>query len=423
MFAVVASVCVLVACGANVIVDSDPETDDDGITGVGGDDGEAGGPDTTISTGGSDVGGQPEGGSPEGGAPEGGSGEGGMMPLSSFTVNGAAEGDYTYPTSLLTTLIAPMRLSFSAEEATTIQEVRLIDVGTGSAGDITSLYLYNGWESYVEGVLQPDGVTYVFDVNLLVEPDPEWTPYYSVYVQYDAPSSSHGLTHKFVLESAEMITLSDEREVLGNFPIEGATHTFATPTSATYCDPWNPTAQFGYQGCCGTFQQLSSASELQTGMLFKSNNIEVVYYYASNGTRHVFPTTMILDSWYGPYDADGIPTSDGSVCNAVYELPASEVATVFIGGNMTFRPGVFVTGITTDANARYVVSRGGILHRLMPIGLMEEIYPGMAQSRVRLSKDQFFVNFLMGANITSAAEYDPVVEFNTTIEQNLGLAP
>jgi len=389
------------ACGGSIVTTGDSDPD-----GNGGEAGAAGGPGTGGSA----------------GAPTNVGGEGGSSDLPDFTVwrddqvpNGSA---------LVSggTLNMVMQLRFTAETDTVIESIVLKDVGVGSFEDLGIVYLYNGYpdQGYIEGVVDTaTGLIAFPDLDLLVSPGEE--QYYSLYVQYDAPAGAAGSTHRFSLESAAMFNLSDEREIIGDFPIESATQTLVSPPSATYCDPWNPTSEYGYQGCCGTFSELDDIMAIQPGMLFKGG-LEMVYYMGSDGKRYVFPTTMILDSWYGPYDADGIPLSDGSVCNSVYQLPDAEVASVPIGGNVTFRPGVFVTGIMTDP-ARYVVSKGGVLRKLVPPSLQDQIYPGTAALRLRRSPDAFFVNFLMGAVLTDSSEYDPVVEFATTLEQNLGLAP
>lgn len=189
--------------------------------------------------------------------------------------------------------------------------------------------------------------------------------------------------------------------------------------SATYCDPWsNP--EFGFLGCCGTFAQIA-AGQVQPGMLIKGSS-HTVYYFGSNLKRYVFPSTVILDSWYGPYDANGIPTADGSACNQVRETTDTVIASIPIGANMTFKPGVYMTGLMTDP-ARYVVSRWGVLRRLMPTSLQSQIYPVATAARLKLNKDAFFVNYTIGSDITDPSQYDLAYELSTTIEQNLGLAP
>ena len=312
-----------------------------------------------------------------------------------------------------------MMLHFSAETETVLESMTLKDVGAGSLDDLASVMLYNGYpgQGYKPCTVDTDAFLIVCDaLELAVTPDEE--QYYSLYVMYDAPDSHEGMTHRFALESADMLTLSGERDVIGDFPIESATQTLTAPPDATYCDPWDPVSEFGYQGCCGTFLK---ADAILPGTLFKGS-LEMVYYLGSDGKRYTFPTTMILDSWYGPYDADGIPLSDGSICDSVIQVPDDVVASIQIGAIVTFKPGVFITGIPEDPQ-RYVVSKGHVLRPLEPTDLQEQIYPGTWSERTRLTMDGFFVDFFMGAEITDPVDYDPIAESETTLEQDLGLAP
>lgn len=199
----------------------------------------------------------------------------------------------------------------------------------------------------------------------------------------------------------------------------------APSSQAAYCQPWSandPMMEYGYTGCCGSFTQIMDSALLQTGMLIKGSSHPAVYYYGSDGLRHLFPTTVVLDSWYGPYDANGIPLSNGSICNQVVEIPDVMLSQVQLGTMVTFKPGVYVTGLITDPG-RWVVSRGQVARKLSPAVLQDQIYPATAQVRLRRNIPSFFADYQIGAQITNASQYDLAFELSTTIEQDLGLAP
>lgn len=192
---------------------------------------------------------------------------------------------------------------------------------------------------------------------------------------------------------------------------------------ATYCVPFEPASEYGYQGCCGTFRQASHLSDLQPGMIFKGSGWKV-FYFGSDGARYRITTTMILDSWFGPYDPDGIPLSDGSVCNLIYEVPDQVLVSIPHGqnrGSVTFRPGVFITSYS--GSDRWVVSRGQVLRRLAPMGLQNQIYPESALWRFRPYLTWLLDDYSIGNDVTSVAGYDPIFELETTLEQDLGLMP
>jgi len=175
------------------------------------------------------------------------------------------------------------------------------------------------------------------------------------------------------------------------------------------------------QGCCTT-TAFDTATEPVPGMLVKSNAYAMVYYLASNGKRYVFPTAETLVSWYEPYHSEALLTVESDVCAMVVEFPASIVDALQIGGNVTFRPGSYVTGITSDP-ARYVVGRGGhLLHRLATPDMAEDFYPGHVAERTRILPDAFFVNYDLGDAVADPSEFDPAAEFaSACLEEELGI--
>jgi hypothetical protein len=202
----------------------------------------------------------------------------------------------------------------------------------------------------------------------------------------------------------------------------------ATPTFS-FCDPlWDNDALL--QGCCvtgGSFKSLSGplfTGPLFTGTLFKGSGSQV-YYYATDGKRYVFPLTSVLVSWYGPWDAaqNYKPlVEDASVCKNVVEIGDDFLASIPIGGNVTIRPGTFTTGIATDPK-HYSISKGHVLHWMENAEVATKLYDGSADARYIDTPDAFFVNYLIGASITTETTwYDPLAEFqNADIEVEVGI--
>lgn len=190
---------------------------------------------------------------------------------------------------------------------------------------------------------------------------------------------------------------------------------------AAYCDPWMNGQVFGYNGCCGTY--LTESTPI-TGGLYKVDGdvFTHIYYQASNGKRYVFPTTTVLDSWYAQPDANGVPPVTPSLCELVHQYPVDVVSAIAIGGNVTIRPGTYVTGIIEDPK-RYVVAPGAVLRPLSPESVGDSIYPGTYQERIHMTPDAFFVNYLMGAPVTDSSDYNLDAALARTLEQEIGVAP
>ncbi len=68
------------------------------------------------------------------------------------------------------------------------------------------------------------------------------------------------------------------------------------------------------------------ASSFGAGDLIKASG-PAVYYYSSNGKRYVFPTEKTYFTWYSNF-------------SAVKTITDSELASIMIGGNVTYKPGV-----------------------------------------------------------------------------------
>src|SRR5579859_1820865 len=90
----------------------------------------------------------------------------------------------------------------------------------------------------------------------------------------------------------------------------------------------------------------ASAAGCTSGTLIKGS-LSAVYYCGADGKRYVFPNEKTYKSWYS--DFSGVMT-----------ISDSDLASLQIGGNVTYRPGVKMVKITTDPKV-YAVSKGGVL--------------------------------------------------------------
>lgn len=192
-----------------------------------------------------------------------------------------------------------------------------------------------------------------------------------------------------------------------------------------FCEPWSDPvtskANGWYRGCCVTGGSFTASTSPKPMQLVKGTG-SLVYYLASDGKRHAFPFTTVLSSWLGPYDTNNVPQDDPTVCASVVEVPDVTLAAFEIGASVTMRPGTYVTAIVSGP-WHWAISKGGVLRQIPDDGIGTAIFGSSYAGRLRLTPDAFLPHYVVGTNLVSASDYDPGVEFKTTLEQDLGLAP
>ena len=140
-----------------------------------------------------------------------------------------------------------------------------------------------------------------------------------------------------------------------------------------------------------------------SGDLIKGSG-STVYYFASNGKRFVFPNEKTYFTWYT--DFSGVKTiSDG------------QLATVPLGGNVTYRPGRKMVKVTTDPRV-YVVDQGGVLRHVGSEQLALTLYPINWRNNVDDVPDAFFTNYRIGTPIQTASDFNPANVMTGTVRIN-----
>ena len=139
-----------------------------------------------------------------------------------------------------------------------------------------------------------------------------------------------------------------------------------------------------------------TARAASPGDLVKGTTLNTVYYYGADGKRYAFPNEKTYLTWYS--DFSGVQT-----------LSDSALAAIPLGGNVVYRPGAFWVKIQSDPKV-YAVSSNGSLRWIET----EAVAQGLAGSDwnkfVNDVADVFFVDYTVGASLTSAANaYDGAV--------------
>jgi len=152
----------------------------------------------------------------------------------------------------------------------------------------------------------------------------------------------------------------------------------------------------------------AKAVTLASGSLIKGS-LAAVYYYGSNGKRYVFPNEKTYKSWYSDY-------------STVQKISDADLATLMIGGNVTYKPGSFLLKIVSD-NKVYAVSKGGVLRPIDSEQVAKDLYGAAWSTMVHDVSDAFFTNYTVGSAITAASQYDKAGELAmaTSINADKGL--
>lgn len=132
-----------------------------------------------------------------------------------------------------------------------------------------------------------------------------------------------------------------------------------------------------------------------------------VYYYGKDCKRHAFPNEKVYFSWYADF-------------SNVTTVQAGTLASMMLGSNVTYRPGVKMVKFTTDNNV-YAVSKGGVLRWVTSEGIATSLYGSDWNKKIDDINDAFYVNYTFGSAINSASDYNVQAEKDNamTIDDSL----
>lgn len=132
-------------------------------------------------------------------------------------------------------------------------------------------------------------------------------------------------------------------------------------------------------------------SSLQSGDLIRGETLPAVYYYGEDGLRYVFPNDKTYFTWYKNF-------------NDVKWISDKDLATIQIGGNVTYKPGVKMLKINSDPKV-YAVSSGGTLRPVASEAVATALYGNDWNKKIDDVPDGFFPNYNMGGKIEFASQY------------------
>lgn len=152
-----------------------------------------------------------------------------------------------------------------------------------------------------------------------------------------------------------------------------------------------------------------AASAVASGTLVKAS-LPAVYYVGSDMKRYVFPNEKTYKTWYA--DFSGVVT-----------ITDAELASMPIGGNVTYKPGIKMVKITTDPKV-YAVDAHGVLRWVNSEAVATALYGASWNQMIEDVSDAFFVNYTIGSDISAASQFAPATvagaATSINVDKNLG---
>ncbi len=124
-----------------------------------------------------------------------------------------------------------------------------------------------------------------------------------------------------------------------------------------------------------------------------STNVDTaVYYYGADGMRYVFPNPKTYFTWYSDFAGVKVITS-------------TQLGTIGIGGNVTYRPGVKMIKVESDPRT-FIVDKNGRRRHLTSETAARDLYGANWNRMVDDVPDSFFSNYRDGDEVNTATDFD-----------------
>lgn len=171
--------------------------------------------------------------------------------------------------------------------------------------------------------------------------------------------------------------LAAQGEVISTTPPAGATINYSPDAERNGVSSINENL--------GLTPSSSASNNCTSGSLIKSASTTSVYYCGANGKRYVFSNSGTFFSWYKDF-------------SSVNTLSEEQLASIPLGGNVRYRPGVHMVKIQSDPKV-YAIAKGGQLRWVTSGAIAEEIYGSNWSDNVHDLSETFFINYQLGDDI------------------------
>lgn len=147
---------------------------------------------------------------------------------------------------------------------------------------------------------------------------------------------------------------------------------------------------------------------IQPGDLIKAS-LDAVYYYSAQGTRHVFVTQSIYDTWYDDF-------------SSIKVISDTELAAIPLGAAVGYRPGTMLTA--PSINEVYVIDRGQVLRHLGSEQVALDLYGPTWNKQINDLQESLLFNYNFGTVIQVSTDIDlpTILQTSITIDDELALS-
>jgi len=147
----------------------------------------------------------------------------------------------------------------------------------------------------------------------------------------------------------------------------------------------------GFTAAVPQVDALEDFSSIESGDLIVGESFTAVYYYGADGFRYVFPNSKTYFTWYDDFDG-------------VRSISDSDMGSIQIGGNVTYKPGIKMIKINSDPKT-YAIDAGGVLRHVGSEDLAVDLYGDAWNTMIDDVADGFFTNYSIGDEIADSADY------------------
>lgn len=150
----------------------------------------------------------------------------------------------------------------------------------------------------------------------------------------------------------------------------------------------------------------STSTHVAKGTAVKTSSSSAVYYYGTDGRKHLFPTESVYYSWFGSY-------------SNVVTITRSYFNSMPIGENVTYRPGTVLVKFASSTTV-YAISKDAVLHPIANESVARSIYGSSWAASIVTVSDALRGNYTIGSTITSSSQYNKTTAYYSvsSIDEN-----